>query len=46
MRRYFDSTLQQEMLMRVVIEERINETAVITIYKTSQLQRYLRRFRK
>ena len=46
MRRYFDSTLQQEMLMRAVVEEGISETVVITIYKTSQLQRYLRRFRK
>jgi len=42
MRRYFDSLLQQEMLLRVVIEETIGEIVVISVYKTSQIDRYLR----
>jgi hypothetical protein len=42
MRRYFDSLLQQEMLLRLVIEETIEETVVVSVYKTSQIDRYLR----
>ncbi|NJN84940.1 MAG: hypothetical protein HC802_23395 [Caldilineaceae bacterium] len=42
MRRYFDAFLQEEMLLRVVIEETESELAVITLYKTSQISRYLR----
>lgn len=42
MRRYFDSLLQQEMLLRVVIEETIGEIVVVSVYKTSQIDRYLR----
>ncbi len=42
MRRYFDSSLQREMLLRVVVEETASEVIVITLYKTSQLRRYLR----
>ena len=42
MRRYFDAMLQQEMLLRVVVEETTDEIAVVTIYKTSQLDKYLR----
>ncbi len=42
MRVYFDSALQKEMLLRVVVEEAEDELVVITVYKTSQLDRYLR----
>ena len=42
MRRYFDADLQQEMLLRIVVEEAENETVVVTLYKTSQIDRYLR----
>jgi hypothetical protein len=30
------------MLMRIVVEDTVDETVVITIYKTSQINRYLR----
>jgi len=42
MRRHLDSLLQQEMLLRVVIEETIGEIVVVAVYKTSQIDRYLR----
>ena len=42
MRRYFDRVLQQEMLMRVVVEHAESETVVVTVYKTSQISRYLK----
>ena len=42
MRRYFDSLLQQEMLLRVIIEETIGEIVVVSVYKTSQITRYLK----
>ncbi len=42
MRRYFDSLLQQEMLLRVVIEETIGAIVVVSVYKTSQIDRYLK----
>jgi ribosomal protein S17 len=42
MRRYFDQTLQQPMLLRVVVEDAVDETVVITVYRTSQINRYLR----
>jgi hypothetical protein len=42
MRRYFDQVLQQEMLLRVVMEESVVEAVVITVYKTSQIARYLK----
>ena len=42
MRRYFDRVLQQEMLMRVVVEQTESETVVVTVYKTSQIARYLK----
>jgi len=41
MRRCFDQTLQQ-MLLRVVVEDAVDETVVITVYRTSQINRYLR----
>ena len=42
MRRYFDSHLQQEMLLRVVVEEMATEIVIVTLYKTSQFRRYLK----
>ena len=43
MRRYFDVHLGREMLLRVVVEETPEERAVITLYKTSQVAKYLKR---
>ena len=42
MRRYFDRVLQQEMLMRLVVEQTESESVVVTVYKTSQITRYLK----
>lgn len=42
MRRYFDKVLQQDMLLRVVVEETIGEKVVVSVYKTSQITRYLK----
>jgi len=42
MRRYFDQVLQQEMLLRIVVEDTATERVVITIYKTSQIDKYLK----
>jgi hypothetical protein len=42
MRRYFDQVLQQEMLLRLIVENTGNEMVVITIYKTSQINKYLK----
>ncbi len=42
MRRYFDRVLQQEMLLRMVMEESATERIVITVYKTSQIAKYLK----
>lgn len=42
MRRYFDSVLQQEMLLRVIVEEAMTEIVVVSVYKTSQIGRYIR----
>jgi hypothetical protein len=43
MRRYFDQILQQEMLLRMVVEDTATERVVVTIYKTSQINKYLKR---
>ena len=43
MRLYFDVRLGREMLLRVVVEETPDERAVIAVYKTSQIARYLKR---
>ena len=40
MRRYFDEILQSEMLLRVVVEETEAETVVITLYQTSNFNKY------
>jgi hypothetical protein len=45
MRRYFDQALQQEMLLRLVKEDTDNEIVVITVYKTSQINKYLKGLR-
>jgi hypothetical protein len=42
MRRYFDPVLKREMLLRVVVEETIGETSVVTVYKTSRMDKYLK----
>jgi len=43
MRRYFDVLLGREMLLRAVVEETPDERVVITVYKTSQIAKYLKR---
>ena len=42
MRRYFDVLLGREMLLRAVVEETPDERVAITVYKTSQIAKYLR----
>ena len=42
MRRYFDQLLNQDMLLRVVVEETASEVIVVTVYKSSQIRRYLK----
>jgi len=42
MRRYFDRLLQQEMLLRIVVEDTASERIVVTVYKTAQLSKYLK----
>jgi len=42
MRRYSDRVVQEEMLLRIVVEDTPSETVVVTIYKTSQINRYLK----
>ena len=43
MRIFFDTLLKQKMLLRVVIEETVDEIRVITVYKTSKIEKYFRR---
>lgn len=40
MRRYRDTVLQTEMLMRVVVEETEAELVVVTVYRTSKFAKY------
>ena len=42
MRRYFDTILGQEMLLRIIVEETTTERVVVTAHKTSQIRRYLK----
>ncbi len=42
MRRYVDDRLGRQMLLRVVLEEALDERVVVTVYKTSQITRYLK----
>lgn len=44
MRRYFDEGLEQEMLLRVIVEPNESELVIVTLYKTSQFARYLKEF--
>lgn len=39
---YFDRMLGQDMLLRLVVEEIEEEQLVVTVYKTSKLDRYRR----
>ena len=43
MRRYSDPRLGRQMLLRVVVEETPDERVVVTVYKTSQIAKYLKR---
>jgi hypothetical protein len=45
-RRYRDRVLDQDMLLCVVTEETMEETVVVTVFKTSQLEKYLREVRR
>jgi hypothetical protein len=40
MRRYYDRLLQQEMLLRIVVEDTASGRIVVTVYKTAQLSKY------
>ena len=40
-RRYFDEELGQPMLMRVIVEENESEIVVVTVYRTSKIEKYL-----
>jgi hypothetical protein len=42
MRRYFDNVLQQEMLLIIVVEDTDTERVVVTVFKTSQINRYFK----
>ena len=42
MRRYYDTVLAKEMLLRVIGIESATAVTVITVYKTSQIKWYLR----
>ncbi len=42
MRRYHDPRLGCEMLLRIVVEEHPREFVVVTIYRTSQIAKYLK----
>ena len=44
MRRYFDHTLDQPMLIRLIVEDSLDERVVITVYKTSRITKYLKGF--
>jgi hypothetical protein len=40
-RRYEDDVLRQPMVLCVVVEDRPEETVVVTVYKSSKLEKYL-----
>lgn len=40
-RRYDDGVLAQPMVVCVVVEERAGETVVVTVYKSSKIEKYL-----
>lgn len=41
MRRYHDTRLGKEMLLRVVVEDDRDERVVVTVYATSRIAKYL-----
>ena len=41
MRRYQDQVLEQLMLLRLIVEDSATEMVVVTVYKTSQITKYL-----
>ena len=43
MRRNFDLRLGRQMLLQAVVEDTTDERVVITVYKTSQIAKYLNR---
>jgi hypothetical protein len=43
LRRYEDRALHQDMLLCVVAEDRADERVIVTLYKTSKLDKYLQR---
>lgn len=42
MRRYFDEALRQEMLLRIVVEDTTSGRIVVTAYRTSRIEKYLK----
>jgi hypothetical protein len=38
--KYYDSSEDKEMLLRVICEERHNLLFVVTVYKTSKVEKY------
>jgi hypothetical protein len=42
MQRYVDRILHQQMLLRMIVEETMDEIVVVTLYKTSQIEKYLK----
>ena len=42
MRRYFDARFQQQMLVRLLVEESSEERVVITVYITSKIDKYMK----
>jgi hypothetical protein len=43
MRRYYDVRLQQEILIRALVEETPGERVVATVYITSKIGKYMKR---
>lgn len=42
LRRYYDHVLDQEMLLCVVTEDQGDEIVLVTLYKTSKFEKYLK----
>jgi len=42
MRRYHDIALDAMMLLRVVVEPAAEDLVVVTVYKTSKVEKYLK----
>jgi hypothetical protein len=38
--KYFDSALGRPMLLRIIVEESLEEMVVVTLYRTSKLEKY------